>query len=156
MQACARSFVCARCAIQVLVCSACDRGQIYCAGECSQLARRSAQREAGRRYQMTRRGRFTHAERSHRYRARQKNVTHQGCRLPTADDVLAAHWALRQSIAHCPPRAAWCCHFCGARRLHATGSTWLPAPWLGWLDTSSIMNTEESRMSIAPELEGSC
>jgi hypothetical protein len=71
----ARLFLCARCRAQVLVCSCCDRGQIYCTGGCAQIARREGLREAGQRYQASRRGRVAHALRAHRYRARQKNVT---------------------------------------------------------------------------------
>ena len=52
-----RLFLCARCHAQVLVCSHCDRGQIYCAQGCAQTARRDAQRAAGQRYQVSRRGR---------------------------------------------------------------------------------------------------
>jgi predicted AAA+ superfamily ATPase len=36
----ARLFLCARCRAQVLLCSRCDRGQVYCGPECSQSARR--------------------------------------------------------------------------------------------------------------------
>jgi hypothetical protein len=43
----ARLFVCVRCRTQVLICSCCDRGQIYCAGGCAQEARYHAQRAAG-------------------------------------------------------------------------------------------------------------
>ena len=42
----ARLFLCARCQAQVLVCSCCDRGQIYCASGCAREARRQAQRAA--------------------------------------------------------------------------------------------------------------
>jgi DNA-binding MarR family transcriptional regulator len=65
----ARLFLCVRCQAQVLVCSHCDRGQIYCAQGCAQTARRDAQRAAGRRYQASRRGRVNHAARAGRYRA---------------------------------------------------------------------------------------
>jgi hypothetical protein len=59
----ARLFLCVRCKAQVLVCSHCDRGQIYCAQGCAQTARRDAQRAVGRRYQKSRRGRVNHAAR---------------------------------------------------------------------------------------------
>jgi len=78
MEAMGRLFLCARCRVQVLICSACDHGQVYCAGGCSQLSRRASVREAGQRYQRSRKGRFVHAERSRRYRQRRQNVTHQG------------------------------------------------------------------------------
>ena len=58
-----RTFLCVRCHERVLICSHCDRGQIYCVGGCARIARRIAQREAGRRYQRSRDGRFSHAER---------------------------------------------------------------------------------------------
>jgi hypothetical protein len=74
----ARFFLCAGCRAQVLICSDCDRGQIYCNEGCACEIRRRNQREAGRRYQRSSKGRATHAERSRRYRARRRNVTHQG------------------------------------------------------------------------------
>ena len=67
--AAARLFVCLRCRAQVLVCSHCDRGQIYCAGTCAQEARQHARQAAGKRYQATYRGRLNHAARAGRYRA---------------------------------------------------------------------------------------
>ena len=35
-----RFFLCQRCRAQTLVCSACDRGQMYCSSDCAQTARR--------------------------------------------------------------------------------------------------------------------
>ena len=66
----ARRFVCARCRAPVLVCSHCDRGQIYCAAGCAATARRQSQREAGQRYQHSLPGRFKHAARSRCWRER--------------------------------------------------------------------------------------
>ena len=60
--------MCAECRAQALICSCCDRGQIYCAGDCAARARRRTRRDAGRRYQTSRRGRLAHAERTRRYR----------------------------------------------------------------------------------------
>lgn len=82
----ARLFLCARCQAQVLICSCCDRGQIYCAGGCAREVRHQAQRAAGRSYQASRRGRVNHAARARRWRARQKNVTHQGSPSRPPDD----------------------------------------------------------------------
>ena len=84
----ARLFLCAGCRAQALICSCCDRGQIYCAGECGPLARRRGQRAAGARYQTSRRGRRAHAERARRYRARREKVTHHGSPAPAPDDCL--------------------------------------------------------------------
>lgn len=78
MRGSARQFICAGCRETVQVCTACDRGQMYCGAVCSQQARRRNVREAGRRYQHSRAGRFAHARRARAYRARCKIVTHQG------------------------------------------------------------------------------
>ena len=97
----ARRFVCMRCRAPVLVCSHCDRGQIYFATGCATTARRERQREAAQRYQCSRHGRFKHAARTQRWRERRavlamsaatsaaQSVTHQGSPAPTSDAVLA-------------------------------------------------------------------
>jgi hypothetical protein len=91
MQSSARLFSCAGCRCQVVICSHCDRGNIYCGQRCSQAARGQSQREAARRYQRTRRGRSCHAERQRRYRQRRTTkVTHQGSPPVLADETLAA------------------------------------------------------------------
>jgi len=72
MQSSARLFNCARCRCQVVICSYCDRGNIYCGKRCSETARRQSRREASGRYQKTRRGRLSHAERQRRYRQRRR------------------------------------------------------------------------------------
>lgn len=100
----ARRFLCARCRAPTLVCSHCDRGQIYCAAGCAAVARQQSQREAAPRYQDSLRGRFRHAARTQLWRQRHalravsaarseaataQSVTHQGCPLPPSDAVLA-------------------------------------------------------------------
>lgn len=75
-----RLYNCRRCAVQVRICSRCDHGNIYCAGECAQASRRESRRRASARYQRTRRGAHRHAARQRRWRRRQRQeVTHQGC-----------------------------------------------------------------------------
>lgn len=101
----ARRFLCARCRAPALVCSRCDRGQIYCATGCAAVARLQSQRDAGRRYQCSRPGRFRHAARTQRWRERQallavppagsalatpQSVTHQGSPSLASDAVLVA------------------------------------------------------------------
>ena len=122
-----RLFLCARCQAMVLICSCCDRGQIYCAGGCAQDARHQAQRAASQRYQASRRGRMNHAARTSRWRARQKNVTHRGSPPQPSDDGVSVDTAVAASkpsaasasdVAmgsqdHGPP--FWCCHWCGRR-----------------------------------------
>jgi len=53
----------------------------------AQEAWRHRQRAVGRRYQTGRRGRLADAERASRWRAQQKNVTHQSSPQQTPDDV---------------------------------------------------------------------
>lgn len=117
----ARLFVCVRCRSQALICSCCDRGQIYCADDCADRARHHAQRAAGRRYQSSRRGRLAHAMRARRYRARCKKVTHQGSPLRPADDLLAsgsqAIASGAKASADRPSPSSLHCHWCGRRCL---------------------------------------
>lgn len=117
----ARLFLCAGCRAQALICSCCDRGQIYCAEGCGAHARRRGQRAAGARYQASRRGRLTHAERARRYRARCKNVTHQGSPPPPPDDFLSIGSPTIASDATTadiePRRPISHCHWCGRRCL---------------------------------------
>jgi len=125
----ARLFLCARCRLQVALCSWCDRGQIYCGAGCAQQARRHAQRAAACRYQASRRGRFVHAARQKRYRARRKIVTHQGCPASPSADLLRA-----EQDPDAPPVAVtaqaaqrhWHCHRCGARCAPWVRSRFLP------------------------------
>ena len=128
-----RLFLCGRCRAQVVICSRCDRGQIYCGAACSQAARRESQCEAGRRYQRGRRGRFAHAERArrHRQRRRQKNnVTHQGSAAPPPDGLLVADSTAAASQPQQTPQgphgAAGHCHFCGCRCAGAVRFGFLP------------------------------
>jgi hypothetical protein len=114
----ARLFLCAACRTQSLICSCCDRGQIYCAGDCAARARHRALRAAGRRYQSSRRGRLAHADRTRRYRARGKKVTHHGSPEPPGDDLLAPGSPTIAGDAAFPeerPGTASHCHWCGRR-----------------------------------------
>jgi len=117
----ARLFLCGRCRRQVIICRCCDRGQVYCADGCSGQARRQSLRDAGRRYARSRRGRQKGADRSRRFRARQRErVTHQGSPPLPPDDLLAAGAmaiprdeasladAVRPAMLHCH----WCGHPC--------------------------------------------
>lgn len=75
-----RLYNCRRCGLQVRICSRCDHGNIYCAGECARIRRRESMRRAGARYQRGRRGAHRHAARQRNWRTyRRQEVTHQGC-----------------------------------------------------------------------------
>ena len=67
-----RRFLCALCRTEVFICTACDRNQQYCAGDCARAARRHKQREANHRYQRTFNGQLKGAERAQRYRESQR------------------------------------------------------------------------------------
>ena len=114
----ARLFTCARCRCQVVICSRCDRGNIYCGPQCSHEARRASVNAAGRRYQGTRRGRHTHAARQRRYRSRREKVTHQGSPCPAPSASLATD--SEGSVGWSAPvvkeeDACFRCSFCGGR-----------------------------------------
>jgi hypothetical protein len=115
----ARLFLCASCREMVIICSCCDRGQIYCNKGCAEKARRRRQREAGRRYQSSWRGRMNHAARNRRYRARHKNGTHQGSLpkpnlLPRRSTVRASE-SPSASRGYVPAGEASHCDWCGCR-----------------------------------------
>jgi hypothetical protein len=98
----ARLFLCARCREQVLLCSHCDRGQLYCGRACSFARRHERRRETAQRYQSSQAGRLKHAARSACWRKRRRSlrqtgagadidkVTHQGCPQALADASLHA------------------------------------------------------------------
>lgn len=75
-----RLYSCRGCNVLVSICGRCDRGNIYCAGECAAVSRRASNRRAGVRYQRTRRGAQRHAARQHKWRELElQKVTQQGC-----------------------------------------------------------------------------
>lgn len=79
-----RLYHCARCHKQVILCTHCDRGNIYCAKACARIARKRSRCAAALRYQATRLGKFKHALSQKRYRVKlrlQKKVIDQGSPL---------------------------------------------------------------------------
>ena len=117
MQSSARLFNCARCRCQVVICSHCDRGNLYCGKRCSQAARHRSVRAAGERFQKSRRGRFAHAERQRRYRRRRRQkVTHQGSPPGTPDETLPTESRTSAERIESPAAVAADgirCHLCG-------------------------------------------
>jgi len=113
-----RLFLCVRCRTQVLICSRCDRGQIYCSDVCSKTARCESSRAAGHRYQQTPKGRHKHAERARCHRQRKNKVTHQGSTTPAQGDLLAANSVPDRELDDAKPlsnnKSGVHCHFCGA------------------------------------------
>ena len=112
MENTARLYNCARCHCQVIICSHCDRGNIYCGKSCADLARKTSLSAAGKRYQRTRRGRLKHADRQRHYRSRCKKVTHQGSPDPASNDPLITRPEAPAPVAIIEDKGVHC-HFCG-------------------------------------------
>jgi hypothetical protein len=113
-----RLYCCGRCGVLVCLCRRCDRGQIYCAGECARISRRESRRSAGRRYQRSRRGAQHHAARQRRYRLRracQKIVTHRGSVAKSVGCTVALNVPAMPDCVSMPAASVdgWRCDFCG-------------------------------------------
>jgi hypothetical protein len=78
-----RLLLCKLCRALILVCSCCDRGQVYCTGDCAKKTRRQSMREAGRRYQASKKGRLAHAARQRRYREQKRPVAPRARAIPS-------------------------------------------------------------------------
>lgn len=74
-----RLFNCARCHVQVRICTRCDCGHCYCSSECSDAALQRQVLEAGVRYQATEKGRLNHNIRQQRYLERRDRAAEEGC-----------------------------------------------------------------------------
>lgn len=116
MSASSRLYFCGSCHAQVIICSRCDRGQRYCAGECRHQARAASLKLAGKKYQATRSGRFNNAARQQRYRTQAKQkVTHQGSSPKRLHDLLKTRLTEIKKTQKPSFSDARChCHFCGA------------------------------------------
>tara|TARA_X000001036_G_scaffold439621_1_gene491464 strand:+ start:302 stop:748 length:447 start_codon:yes stop_codon:yes gene_type:complete len=114
----ARLYACAMCHAQVVICSSCDRGNIYCNAACAQISRQNSLKEAGKRYQNTYQGKVAHARRQHRYREQQKKVTHQGSRQLTSSDLLSTgseNLSVKDVSSEQEDNEIYFCHFCASR-----------------------------------------
>jgi hypothetical protein len=118
----ARLYNCAHCQQQVIICSHCDHGNIYCTDGCAEQSRQEKQREAADRYQNTPNGRHLHAQRQQRYRQRKKTakekVTHRGSLDQTAYGSITAGQkaeTTQQNNSDFPKKEGIFCHFCGCQ-----------------------------------------
>ena len=116
MKKTARLYYCALCRCQVIICSDCDRGNIYCNQGCAHQARQSSLRDAGKRYQQTYQGKLNHAHRQRRYRERLKQqtnkVTHQGSNeMKVAASLVCSSKSVKSMKIEM--RDVCHCHFCG-------------------------------------------
>jgi uncharacterized protein VirK/YbjX len=112
MESSARLFNCARCQQPVLICTDCDRGNLYCGPICSGVSRRCSRQESSKRYQNSRRGRLKHAARQKRYQERKtlgaKKMTHQGIQDTMLNDSLVRANETTKPIVI----GKFCCDFC--------------------------------------------
>jgi hypothetical protein len=113
-----RLFLCGGCRAQVVVCTCCDRGQVYCPGGCAGQARRRTLRQAGRRYRQTGHARQVNAAQMARWRARPREiVTHPGSPAQAAGDLVPGGTATVPCDGAPPAeplrRATTHCHWCG-------------------------------------------
>ena len=116
----ARIYNCVRCHCQVIICSHCDRGNIYCSGHCATQSRLEKQQDANSRYQSTVKGRCRHATRQQHYRQRQKQkVTYQGSVDLSSYDLLLDEPEREKTVIKVmisplsPDNSTHYCHFCG-------------------------------------------
>lgn len=111
-----RLYNCAHCHKQCVICSCCDRGNIYCQ-KCSQEARKGSLKASGRRYQNTPQGKRNHAARQRRYRQRQREklkiVTHHSSSSPITDDLLPTVLDETKLKTILKKEDQNPCHFCG-------------------------------------------
>jgi len=113
MERSARLFNCAHCHRQVIICSCCDRNNIYCCAECSRIARHQTLLYAGRRYQNSKIGRHKHADRQRRYRQRINKVTHHTSPALPNNDLLSLWTNEQKSKPEESVTGIIRCHFCG-------------------------------------------
>ena len=79
MKQSSRIYSCTFCLKQVVICSHCDRGNIYCGPICAGTARQKYCKTSNKRYQQTQQGKFNNALRQKRFRERKnKKVTDHG------------------------------------------------------------------------------
>lgn len=139
----ARLYYCQRCHQQVVLCSSCDRGNIYCFSGCAATARREKCQQANQRYRSSYRGRRYAAQRQADWRQRRreeklsvaKKVTHQGIDAGVADDVLPA----TSDTALCMQKAdaPLLCHGCGQRVSRFLRREWIRYPRV--VEVSSLL-----------------
>lgn len=105
----ARFYHCALCHQQVVICSTCDRGNIYCGPMCSRSSRVQSLHRSNNNYQKSIAGRKKHAARQADYRQRHKKVTDHGSPTEPPNDLLPS----KPDEPLAPKRDHHHCHFCG-------------------------------------------
>lgn len=108
-----RLFLCIRCQAQVVLCSWCDHGQIYCSEACSFFARQKTLRLARSRYQKTFNGRRNHAACQARYRMKLKKKVTDHTSPPVTQNVPMESLENKpKKTENGQPKPALTCCFC--------------------------------------------
>ncbi len=108
-----RLFLCLLCHEQVVLCSWCDHGQIYCGKVCAHFARQKSLRLARLRYQKTFNGRRKHATCQSRYRRKLKNkVMDHSSPPPPQSAPIESPENRTEKTENEHNRPALCCCFC--------------------------------------------
>lgn len=108
-----RLFQCELCHAQVMICSGCDRGQIYCGRVCALISRKKSMKMAGARYQATFAGKLHHAARQSAYRRRLREmVTHQGSPFLSQNASMATIKNKAERTERRQRKSAITCCFC--------------------------------------------
>jgi hypothetical protein len=114
MEQSSRLFICLLCRTQVVICSHCDRGQVYCSKSCSMTARKASCRLAEKCYQRTFKGKRNHSQRQRRYIMRKKEkVTDQGSPSPIPNALLPLAKNKAKQTVNKPLNNKNQCCFCG-------------------------------------------
>jgi len=130
-----RRYKCACCGKAVLIGTCCDRGNRYCAGDCSFRARLESVRESGRRYRQTRNGKIKGNARQARFRQLRRkgavsapilpeeNPSQISLAVSAVEKIVTHHggppYPLHVAITPIPAvmplgtHKPFCCHFCG-------------------------------------------
>jgi len=131
-----RLYSCALCHAQAVICTYCDRGQIYCSKTCAKSARLKSCREAETRYQLTPGGKRKHAARQKRYRMRQKEkVTDHSSTITTHRGLLeeVKNKTAEVDVTHISTQKRCCV-------CKKSASHWLRTSFLRYYSTKSSMN----------------
>lgn len=137
-----RLFYCSFCLQQVVICSYCDRGNIYCGPKCALTARKQYCKASNKRYQKTTKGRFNNALRQKRFRAHQKNkVTDHGSHNIYQNALLIKAKNNATSNVIKQKMSEFTCCFC-----NKTGFYWLRHDFLRY----DAKNIKKLRYSMPP------
>ena len=135
-----RLFLCIRCHKQVVICSKCDHGQIYCGVPCAHFARQQSLILARLRYQRTFKGKQNHAACQARYRKKLRNkvMDHTYPQTPQHDVINLLEKKTEKTVIIQLTRSLTCC-FC-----KKTVSDWLRNDFLRRRDRKSATRLRTS------------